>query len=84
MLFFVTFLPQFVSRDDVAASGKLLFLGTEFMVLSLPIIIAIVLGAEWIAGWLLKSELAQRLLNWSFAAVFAAFAVAILATETRR
>ncbi len=84
VLFFVTFLPQFVSRTDPAASGKLLFLGAEFLVLSLPIVVAIVLGAEWIAGILLKSELAQRLLNWSFAAVFAGFAVAILAVEGRR
>lgn len=84
VLFFVTFLPQFVSHEDTAASSKLLFLGAEFLALSLPIVVAIVLGAEWIAGWLLKSALAQRLLNWSFAAVFATFAVAILAIEGRR
>lgn len=84
VLFFVTFLPQFVSRTDLTASSKLLFLGAEFMLLSLPIVVAIVVGAEWIAGWLLKSALAQRILNWSFAAVFAGFAVAILAVEGRR
>lgn len=84
VLFFVTFLPQFVSRTDPAASSKLLFLGAEFMLLSFPIVVAIVLGAEWIAGWLLRSALAQRLLNWSFAAVFAGFAIAILAVEGRR
>lgn len=84
VLFFVTFLPQFVSRNDLAASSKLLFLGAEFLLLSFPIVVAIVLGAEWIAATLLKSELAQRLLNWSFAAVFAGFAVAILAVEGRR
>lgn len=84
VLFFVTFLPQFVSRDDPFASDKLLFLGGEFMLLSVPIVIAIVLGAEWIAGWLTRSVRAQKLLNWSFAAVFAGFAVAILATEGRR
>lgn len=84
VLFFVTFLPQFVSRADPFASDKLLFLGAEFMVLSIPIVIAIVLGAEWIARWLVRSKTAQRALNWSFAAVFTGFAVAILAVEGRR
>lgn len=84
VLFFVTFLPQFVSRDDVYASDKLLFLGAEFMALSIPIVIGIVFAAEWIAGWLTRSVQAQRVLNWSFAAVFAGFAVAILAVEGRR
>ena len=47
-LFFVTFLPQFVSAEDPAAIGKLLFLGVEFVVVSLPVVIAIVLFAEWL------------------------------------
>lgn len=84
ILFFVTFLPQFVSRDDPQAAGKLLFLGGEFLVLSIPIVIAIVMMAEWVADLLIRSVRAQRLLNWSFAAVFAGFAVALLAAEGRR
>lgn len=83
-LFFVTFLPQFVSATDPAASAKLVFLGMEFVVLSLPIVIAIVLGAHWLTDTLLRSERAQKVLNWSFAAVFAGFAVTILFAETRR
>jgi threonine/homoserine/homoserine lactone efflux protein len=84
VLFFVTFLPQFVSRTDPYASGKLLFLGGEFLLLSVPIVIAIVWGAEWVTAILTRSVRAQKLLNWSFAAVFAGFAVAILAVEGRR
>lgn len=83
-LFFVTFLPQFVSPADPAASAKLVFLGAEFVVLSLPIVIGIVLGAQWLTGTLAKSETFQRILNWSFAAVFAAFAVTILTAEAKR
>lgn len=83
-LFFVTFLPQFVSADDPAASAKLVFLGLEFVVLSLPIVIAIVLGAHWLTDTLMRSERAQKILNWSFAAVFAGFAVTILFAEARR
>lgn len=83
ILFFVTFLPQFVSQQDPMAAQKLLFLGGEFMLLSVPIVIAIVWGAEWVAGILTRSERAQKFLNWSFAAVFAGFAAAILTIEGR-
>lgn len=83
ILFFVTFLPQFISRTDPEASGKLLFLGAEFLIVSIPIVIGIVWGAEWVANILTRSVKAQRALNWSFAAVFAGFAAAILAIEGR-
>lgn len=83
-LFFVTFLPQFVSASDPHASAKLLFLGAEFVLVSLPIVIGTVLGAQWLTGTLMASERAQKFLNWSFAAVFAAFAATILTAEARR
>ena len=40
VLFFVTFLPQFVDAHDPAATGKLFFLGAEFVVLSIPLAVA--------------------------------------------
>ena len=83
-LFFVTFLPQFVSADDPGAAGKLLFLGAEFVVVSLPIVIAIVLAAEWLTTTLRESKWFGRALNWSFAAVFLAFAATILLAEGRK
>ncbi|WP_196260258.1 LysE family translocator [Pelagibacterium limicola] len=83
-LFFVTFLPQFVSADDPAASAKLVFLGLEFVVLSLPIVVAIVLGARWLTETVMKSQRIQKALNWSFAAVFAGFAATILFAEARK
>lgn len=83
-LFFVTFLPQFVSVDDPAASAKLVFLGLEFVVISIPFVIATVLGAHWLSGTLMKSQRTQKILNWSFAAVFAGFAATILFAEARK
>ncbi|WP_137150525.1 LysE family translocator [Devosia sp. FKR38] len=83
-LFFVTFLPQFVSAHDPAAAGKLLFLGVEFVVVSLPIVIAIVLAAEWLTTTLRDNPWVSRALNWSFAAVFMAFAATILLAEGRK
>ena len=37
VLFFVTFLPQFIDAQDPHASGKLLFLGIYFVVLTSPL-----------------------------------------------
>lgn len=83
-LFFITFLPQFVSADDPTASAKLLFLGLEFVIVSIPFVIITVLGARWLAERLMRSKRIQRALNWSFAAVFAGFAVSILFAEARK
>ena len=83
-LFFVTFLPQFVSAHDPHAVGKLLFLGVEFVAVSLPVVIAIVLFAQWLTTTLRDNAWVSRALNWSFAAVFMAFATTILLAEGRK
>ena len=83
-LFFVTFLPQFVSATDPAASGKLLFLGAEFVIVSLPVVVAIVLFAQWLTTTLRDNAWVSKALNWSFAAVFMGFAATILLAEGRR
>lgn len=83
-LFFVTFLPQFVSARDPHAVGKLLFLGVEFVAVSLPIVIAIVLFAQWLTTTLRNNAWVSKALNWSFAAVFMAFAATILLAEGRK
>jgi len=83
-LFFVTFLPQFVSASDPHASGKLLFLGLVFVLVSLPVVIAVVLFAEWLTRTLREKLWVGRALNWSFAAVFLGFAATILLAEGRR
>ena len=83
-LFFVTFLPQFVSAADPAASAKLLFLGVEFVVVSMPVVVAVVLAAEWLTTTLRDNQWVSRALNWSFAAVFMAFAATILLAEGRK
>lgn len=83
-LFFVTFLPQFVSADDPAAPSKLLFLGAEFIVVSLPVVIGTVLFAEWLTTTLRDKAWVSKALNWSFAAVFMAFAATILLAEGRK
>lgn len=83
ILFFLTFLPQFVATGDPNASFKLLFLGLEFVIVSLPVVLFVVLAAEKVRNLITRSVRVQRGLSWSFAGVFAAFAVAILLTRGR-
>jgi threonine/homoserine/homoserine lactone efflux protein len=83
VLFFVTFLPQFVDAQDTAASQKLFFLGAEFIVISIPLMIATVYFARWIADAFRRSKWVERLLNWGFAGVFTAFAAIILTAQAK-
>lgn len=83
VLFFVTFLPQFVDAHDPAATGKLLFLGAEFVLLSIPLGIATVLAAEWLVGAFKRTRWVEKALNWSFAGIFTAFAMTILTAQAK-
>ncbi len=83
VLFFVTFLPQFVEAHDPAATGKLFFLGAEFVLLSIPLGIATVLAAGWLAAAFKRTKWVERALNWSFAAIFTAFAATILTASAK-
>lgn len=83
-LFFVTFLPQFVSADDPSASAKLIFLGIEFVIVSIPVVVATVLFAAWLTRTLKEKAWVGKALNWSFAAVFMTFAATILFAEGRK
>jgi threonine/homoserine/homoserine lactone efflux protein len=83
VLFFVTFLPQFVDAHDPAATGKLFFLGAEFVLLSIPLGVATVLAAGWLAAAFKRTKWVERALNWSFAAIFTAFAATILTASAR-
>ena len=83
VLFFMTFLPQFVDAHDPAATDKLFFLGAQFVVLSIPLGIAMVLAAHWLAEAFKRTKWVERALNWSFAAIFTAFAATILTAQAR-
>jgi threonine/homoserine/homoserine lactone efflux protein len=84
ILFFVTFLPQFVDRQDPAATGKLFFLGMEFIAIGIPVMVCAIAAADWLARLLTRSRWVGRALNWTFAGVFTAFAATILLAEGRR
>ena len=83
IMFFVTFLPQFVAAADPHASGKLLFLGLMFMAVNVPVCGALILAADRIALLLRRSSLATRLVDWAFAGVLGAFAVRLAFTQAK-
>ncbi|MBX9589150.1 MAG: LysE family translocator [Hyphomonadaceae bacterium] len=83
VLFFVTFLPQFIDAQDAHAAGKLLFLGLYFVVLTYPLAVLLILGAEHLQRGLQRRPRMLRAIDWLFAGVFSAFAVRILAMQDR-
>ena len=82
-LFFLTFLPQFVSAADPDAPGKLVFLGLFFLVVAIPIILPMIFAADMFASALRTRPRLTRTLDWMFAGVFGAFAVKILTAQAR-
>jgi threonine/homoserine/homoserine lactone efflux protein len=83
IVFFVTFLPQFVSAADPDAAGKLLFLGFVFVLVNVPVCVGLILFADRIAMFLKRSPKATRLVDWLFAGVLGAFAVKLVFTSNR-
>jgi threonine/homoserine/homoserine lactone efflux protein len=83
VLFFVTFLPQFVDASDPHASGKLVFLGLYFVAFSAPLAVLLILGAERMVGSVRRRPGIMRAIDYGFATLFGAFAAKILATQAR-
>jgi threonine/homoserine/homoserine lactone efflux protein len=83
VLFFITFLPQFVSATDAHVSAKLLFLGLYFIIINLPLSAAMILGAEKLVNWLKARPRVLRGVDFTFAGVFAFFAIKIAFTQGR-
>ena len=84
VLFFVTFLPQFVVATDPNAAAKMLFLGLYFVAISIPLAIVMILGAERLVGYLKARPQALRAMDWTFGGIFGVFAVKILLTQAGR
>lgn len=83
VLFFVTFLPQFISASDPHASGKLLLLGLYFVAITLLPAIGMVLLAERFISALTRRPRVMRVMDYTFASVFAFFALRIAALPGR-
>ena len=83
ILFFMTFLPQFVTAHDPNAPGQLFFLGVTFIVLSIPVTAPMVLAAEKFSAAMKAGPRVTRVVDYLFAGVFSAFALKILTAQAK-
>jgi threonine/homoserine/homoserine lactone efflux protein len=83
VLFFIAFLPLFISAGDPDATGKLLFLGLYFVAVSIPLGVLMILGAERMVSMLKRNPRVLRAVDYLFAGVFGYFAVMIMKTQAR-
>lgn len=81
VIFYMTFLPQFVSAVDPSAWKKMLFLGLYSSVLTAPMMICLILVANEFAELLKRQPTLSRGIHYLFGTVFTIFAVKILLTE---
>ena len=81
VMFFVTFLPQFVEVGDAYASGRLLFLGLWFLMIGMPVSAAIIVTAARFTTFMRKSPRVMRGFDYGFAALMTAFAARLILTR---
>lgn len=78
VVFFLTFLPQFVDAADPHAGAKLLFLGLYFISLGFPSCLVLIFLAERFTGAIRRSPRVMRVVDWAFAGLMGAFAARLL------
>jgi len=78
VVFFLTFLPQFVSANDPHAGAQLMFLGLYFIALGIPTCAVSILAAERFTAAIRRSPRAMRAIDYLFAGLMGAFAVRLL------
>ncbi len=83
ILFFMTFLPQFVSAQDPNAPGQLFLLGAMFVALSISVTAPMVIAAERFSHLFKKNPRVTRVVDYLFAGVFSAFALKILTAQAK-
>jgi threonine/homoserine/homoserine lactone efflux protein len=78
VMFFLTFLRQFVSASDPNAGAKLMFLGLYFIVLAIPICFVLIIAADRFTAAIRRSPRVMRAIDYLFAGLMGAFAVRLL------
>ena len=78
IVFFLTFLPQFITPGDPNATARMLILGIAFLVVTTPICLAQIFAASAIARYLRRSPRATRVVDFLFAGVMGVFAARLV------
>jgi threonine/homoserine/homoserine lactone efflux protein len=83
VLFFVTFLPQFIDARDSQAGAKLFLLGFGFIAVTTIVNAAVILTAARFVAAAWAKPRALRLFDYAFAALMSAFAARLFWSEAR-
>ena len=83
VIFFVTFLPQFIDAHDPHASAKLFALGLGFIAIGAAVNAAVILVAVRFVAAARANPRALRLFDYAFAALMSAFAARLVWSEAR-
>ena len=83
VLFFVTFLPQFISASDPHAGGKLFVLGFGFIAITTAENAIVILVAGGFVAAAKRNPRALRVFDYGFAALMSAFAARLVWAEAR-
>lgn len=81
VIFFITFLPQFVTTADPNAAAKMIFLGLYFIAIATFCCTFMIIAVDRLSATLKQNPKITRVIDWIFAGVFSAFAIRILFTE---
>jgi threonine/homoserine/homoserine lactone efflux protein len=80
-IFFLAFLPQFVSPDAVSPIGEMLLLSAVFMAMTFAVFVAYGLLAHAFRSFVVNSKRAQDWMRRSFAAAFAGLGINLAFTQ---
>jgi threonine/homoserine/homoserine lactone efflux protein len=83
VLFFVTFLPQFIGASDPNASVKLFLLGFGFIAITTVVNAIVILVAGRFVAAAKRNPRALRIFDYGFAALMSAFAARLVWSEAR-
>jgi len=74
VVFFLTFLPQFIAADASNPAARFVVLGLLFLAVNTPTCVGIVFAAGSVRRWFSSGSRAARALDWLTAGAFTAFA----------
>lgn len=83
VLFYLTFLPQFVEAGDPHAGGKLLFLGLYILCIGVPVCAGLILIASRFVAAARANPRVLRIFDYGFAGLMSAFAARLLLAQSR-
>lgn len=83
VLFFLSFLPQFVDPARGSVAGQILFFGLLFHVTGVPINMLVAVAGGAMAAWFSRNPLLERTRNWLSGTVLIGLGVRLVLSERR-